>query len=101
VRGAGRQWLLTNIVAPNRYVAQTYATHRVILKNGQILEGLLASHNATSVMLRRPGLPDAFVLRQDIQAMDNLGVSAMPEGLEWGLTQLNMSDLLDYLLGAR
>jgi putative membrane-bound dehydrogenase-like protein len=101
VRGAGRQWLLTNIVAPNRYVAQEYAIHRVMLKNGQILEGLLRSQNPASIVLRRPTLPDAYLLRLDIQSIENLGVSAMPDGLEWGLTQLNMSDLLDYLLNAR
>jgi putative heme-binding domain-containing protein len=100
-RGAGKLWLLTNILAPNRHVAPAFANHAVTLKTGEMLQGLIFSENPASVLLRRAGGVDAQLLRRNIETIDNLRISLMPEGLEAGLNLQDVADLLEFIAMAR
>ena len=60
----------------------------------------MRAETATSVTLRQAGGAEAMVLRSNIQSIQNQGQSAMPEGLEAGLTPQDMANLLEYVATA-
>jgi putative heme-binding domain-containing protein len=68
-----------------------------MLKSGKVLTGLIASETASSLTLKRAENQTETVLRQDIDEIQSLGTSLMPEGLEKSISVEEMADLLHYL----
>ena len=69
-------------------------------KTGESYIGLIANETATSVTLRQAGGAETVVLRANIQSIQSQGQSAMPEGLEAGLTPQDMANLLEHIATA-
>jgi putative heme-binding domain-containing protein len=89
--------LLTNILDPNREVKATYVGFTLVTTDDQELTGIIANETATSVTIRRPGGAEDTVLRKNIQSLTSSKLSLMPEGLEAGLTEQQMADLITFL----
>jgi putative membrane-bound dehydrogenase-like protein len=92
-------YLLQEILDPNRNVDSRYVEYVAQLKNGRIVNGLLAAETATSVTLRAQEGKEQVLLRTDIDELSSNGKSLMPEGLEKDVGKQQMADLLAYLGG--
>jgi putative membrane-bound dehydrogenase-like protein len=97
-RGWDREKLLLNILDPNREVAANYLAYTIETRDGGIFNGLIADENAAGLTVRRPGLADETVLRQNLLRVTSSAQSLMPEGLETAISIAEMADLLAYLL---
>jgi putative membrane-bound dehydrogenase-like protein len=98
--GRPADYLLTNILDPNRAVEARYVNYVADLKNGLTLTGVLAAESGTSITLLGPDGKPQVVLRKDLESLTSTGKSAMPEGLEKDVRPQDMADLLAYLKAA-
>jgi putative heme-binding domain-containing protein len=60
--------------------------------------GIIGNESAASVTLGQANGNETVVLRSNIASMQSQGKSLMPEGLEAGLSQQEMADLLEFIL---
>ena len=58
----------------------------------------LAAESAGGLTLKRAGVPEESILRQNIARLTSLPQSLMPEGLEGGLNLQDMADLIEFLV---
>jgi putative membrane-bound dehydrogenase-like protein len=77
----GRAALLAQIVDPNREVDPSFWQWNVTTKNGDTHSGVIASENASTLVLRGP-TGDVEIRKEEIVTRENTRLSAMPEGLE-------------------
>jgi putative membrane-bound dehydrogenase-like protein len=90
-------YLLVNILDPNRVVGQPYYTRLVALKNGRVESGLLAAEDDQSITLKTENDALKVIRRNDIEEMRTEEKSLMPEGLERNMNEQDFRDLLRYL----
>jgi putative membrane-bound dehydrogenase-like protein len=89
--------LLVAILDPSREVNPQYVAVRIKTTSDQVLDGLIASENATSVTLKRQeGLVDT-ILKVNIDKLVRSNLSLMPEGLEKTVDAQQMADLIQFL----
>ncbi|HVR86178.1 MAG TPA: dehydrogenase, partial [Planctomycetota bacterium] len=89
--------LLIAILDPSREVNPQYVAVRIKTTSDQILDGLIASENATSVTLKRQeGLTDT-ILKVNIDKLVRSTLSLMPEGFEKIVDPQAMADLIQFL----
>jgi putative heme-binding domain-containing protein len=93
----GRQKVLSAIVEPNAEVPAPLATHLAQTRANEIWTGLLADGNPSTITLTQPGRDTVVLPRANLQYFQSQSWSLMPAGLETGLTQQDMADLLEYL----
>jgi putative membrane-bound dehydrogenase-like protein len=98
VKNAGKEKLLTNILDPNREVNSNYLSYLVETKDGESLAGLIVNESANSVTLRMAGGAESVISRANVVSLQSHGKSLMPEGLEEGLSQQDMADLLEFIV---
>jgi putative membrane-bound dehydrogenase-like protein len=91
------QYLLTEILDPNRNVDNRYIEYLATTKAGRTFTGLLASETATSITLRAQEGKEQVLLRADLDEFGSTGKSLMPEGLEKDLKPQDLADLIVYL----
>jgi putative heme-binding domain-containing protein len=91
------QALLVGTIDPNRDVSEQYATFSVRLKNGGTLAGMITGESANGFTLRGVDGKPQTVLRADIASLNPTGRSLMPEGLEAGLSPVEMANLLAFI----
>lgn len=89
--------VLVDILDPSREVSPDFISYTVTTARGDSMSGLIANDTGSSVTLRRPAQPDETILRAQITRIRADGKSLMPDGLEQGLTQQDVADLLDFL----
>src|SRR5262249_2898608 len=88
--GAGRdiEYLLINILDPNRVVGQPYYLRYVELKNGRSETGLLAAEDDQSITLKKENDVLVKFQKKDIAGkVQILDKSVMPEGLDKNMTE--------------
>ena len=98
VKNSGKEKLLTNILDPNREVNPNYVSYLVETKDGESLSGLVVNENSNRVTLRMAGGAESVIARANISSLQSQGKSLMPEGLEEGLSQQDMADLLEFII---
>ena len=98
VKSGGKEKLLTSLLDPNREVNSIYLSYLVETKDGESVVGIIGDESAASVTLRQANGIEAPVFRANILSMQSQGQSLMPEGLESGLSQQGMADLLEFIL---
>jgi putative heme-binding domain-containing protein len=91
------QYLLTEILDPNRNVDSRYVDYAAVTKSGRSFTGLLASETATSITLRGQEGKEQVILRSELEELRSTGKSLMPEGLEKDLSKQDLADLITYL----
>lgn len=97
VRSMGKEKLLTQILDPNREVAPNYQAYLLESTNGESYTGLLMSENAGGVRLKTADGTETQWSRNQIKSLVPAGMSLMPEGLEEGISEQGMADLLEML----
>ena len=99
--GAARdiEYLLINILDPNRVVGQPYYMRTVALKNGRIETGILVAEDDNSITLKSENDVVKAILRKDIDGKIKIQEkSIMPEGLANNMTTQDFRDLIRYTM---
>jgi putative membrane-bound dehydrogenase-like protein len=91
------QYLLQEILDPNRNVDTRYIEYLATTKSGRTYTGILASETATSITLRGQEGKEQVLLRSELDELRSSGKSLMPEGLEKELPKQDLADLIAYL----
>lgn len=99
--GAGRRFsrihMIESILEPNRAIAPAFRNLSVRLKDGQELTGVRVDETESTLTLG-DATGQSHVLKKDqIEALQILELSIMPEGLENGLTDAEFVDLVAFL----
>lgn len=100
-RERGPDFILLNILDPNREVLPKFITYIAVTDAGLTLTGMITAETATSITLRRPDGTSATLLRVNIEELRSTGMSFMPEGLEKSINHQEMADLITYLQSVR
>ncbi len=96
-RGSDTESLLVSILMPNAEIAAGYEQWRVVRSDGSTLQGAITNESPGSVTFRDPAGRETTVSRSEIQSMEGISESAMPEGLEQQISIEEMADLIEYL----
>jgi putative membrane-bound dehydrogenase-like protein len=96
-RNGGKEKLLINILDPNREVPPNYFGYVVDTEEGDSYSGLIVNETASSVTVRQSLGIEVAVPRSRIAKMQAQKLSLMPEGLEEGLTNQDLADLVDFI----
>jgi putative membrane-bound dehydrogenase-like protein len=101
--GAARdiEYLLINVLDPNRVVGAPYFQRIVKLKKGTVKTGLLAAEDAQSITLKTENDALTVIQKKDIDEDDGITVSQksmMPEGLDKAMTVQDFRDLVRYVM---
>jgi putative membrane-bound dehydrogenase-like protein len=99
VRNRSEQWMLTQILMPNRSIADNYEQWTIERAGGRTLTGIISAETATSVTVMNIAGEETTVPRTEIVSMSAVGASAMPAGLERQIDSRQMADLLAFLKG--
>lgn len=97
LRNKGAPMLLENLIEPNREVAPQYLLWEVRLQDGGVELGMIAEETDEQVVLFRADGKRLEIERNQVSRLTNLNRSLMPAGLEAGLSQQEMADLLGAL----
>ena len=92
-----KEALLVDVLDPSRQVTPDFISYTLTTTQGETVTALIAAESANSVTVRRAGQPDETISRSQIAGLRAEGKSLMPDGLEQGLTQQDLADLLDFL----
>lgn len=92
-----REYLLINIVDPNRVVGTPYFIRTIVLKNGKVITGILAEEDSTTIRLKRENAVIEVIVKADIEEQSTSTKSLMPEGLPNNMTIQELRDLIRYL----
>ena len=98
--GSGRDnldYLLENIADPSAVVNADFRMTMVEMKDGRVLAGVVPAQTARTVTVRAL-TGSTTVERADIQKMEQLAISMMPEGLLEVLSETQVRDLIGYLM---
>ncbi len=93
--------LFTAILDPSAGISFGFEGYEMKLKDGTTLVGFISSETADEVAVSVPG---GIVLRHppgDILERKKLPVSLMPQGLQAGMTEEELVDLVEFLAGLR
>lgn len=93
----GRNFLLTNILDPNREVDPAFQTYAIVLHDGRVMSGVISAETATSLTVGDNKGEQTTVLRHDIDTLQRTGRSLMPEGLEKQLSPSDLANLFAWL----
>lgn len=99
--GAARdiEYLLANIIDPNRVIGQPYFVRVAELKNGKVETGLLAEEDEQSITLKTENDKLTKILKKDIEGPVRIQEkSVMPEGLGNNMTVQDLRDLIRYVM---
>jgi putative membrane-bound dehydrogenase-like protein len=88
------QYLLQEILDPNRNVDSRYVAYLAITRAGQSFTGVLATETATSITLKGQDGKEQVILRADLDELTSTGRSLMPEGLENDLSRQDLADVI-------
>lgn len=97
IKNRGPEFVLLNVLDPNREVNPQYANYVVLTEDGRALSGMLTGETANSVTLTRAEGAADTVLRVDIDELRSTGLSIMPEGMEKQIDQQALADLIAYI----
>ena len=89
--------ILSDILLPNLSIADGYDLGRLKCKNGENLQGLIASETLHGHQLRYAEVRKS-ISRQDIRSLKVMEMSGMPSGLEHNINPQEMADLLAFIL---
>lgn len=89
--------IMQDILNPNLSIADGYDLWEVELQNGELHQGLISTETPTAINLRNAGGIDKNISRTNIKSLKLVEMSAMPTGLEQGISVQEMADLLAYI----
>jgi putative heme-binding domain-containing protein len=89
--------LIEAIFDPNRALDERYQTYTAFTDDGLAHTGILVRETANSITLLGQQAKEETILRKQIEALRNSGVSLMPLGFEKELSLEGAADLLSFL----
>ena len=92
-----KEELLTHIIDPSRSVEGNFRIYTVVLNDGRVTNGMLASETRTSITLIDTEAKETSIQREDIEELLASKKSLMPEGFEKQMTEDELSNLLQFL----
>jgi putative membrane-bound dehydrogenase-like protein len=98
IKDRGADFILLNVLDPNREVLPKFITYVVTTDAGRQVTGMVLAETATSITIRKPDGTNETVLRVNIEELRSTGLSFMPEGLEKSINHQEMADLIAYLM---
>jgi len=96
-----KEALLEAIVHPSAGIGFGYEGWMIKMKDGSANSGIVKSKTETDIDMVMPGGNKKSIKTSDIDAMQELKTSMMPEGLYKGFSKQDMSNLLEYLAGMK
>jgi putative heme-binding domain-containing protein len=99
IRNRDAQFIMADILDPNRSIADKYEMWTITKKNGEKLNGIIAAETPTTITLSNIGASHMIISRGEIKTMESSETSAMPTGLEASVSIKEMRDLLAFLKG--
>jgi putative membrane-bound dehydrogenase-like protein len=98
--GAARdiEYLLVNILDPNRVIGQPYFIHTVERKDGRVETGILTAEDDASITLKNENDAVKLILKKEIEQLTVQSKSLMPEGLSKNMSVQDFRDLVRYLM---
>ena len=97
IRNRDAQFIMADILNPNRSIADKYEMWTITKKNGEKLSGIIASETPAAITLHNIGAQEIIVSRSDIKTLEASETSAMPVGLEASVSIKEMADILAFL----
>lgn len=91
------QFWLTAIVAPSAEIREGYQMYQVLTDDGRVLTGMIASQDLNSVSLRKADGSLVTISNDQVEQMQAMKSSLMPEGLLKELNQTQLEQLFSYL----
>jgi putative heme-binding domain-containing protein len=89
--------LLVSILDPNASIEPGYTAYSVQLPGGEELFGVVAAETGNSLVLKLADGKIRTLLRSSIGSLHSANMSLMPEGLEAGMSQQDLADLIRFL----
>lgn len=91
------EYLLENLVTPSAVVPEMYRMAVVTLKDGRVLNGVVAGSSEQTLTIQtlteRVAVP-----REQVESFESSDLSLMPDGLLEGLEDEQVADLIGYLM---
>jgi putative membrane-bound dehydrogenase-like protein len=97
IRNRDIQFILADILDPNRSIADGFELWTVHNKQNKIISGIISAETSNSITLRDAAGNEITMPRSEIQKIEAGTISAMPTGIEATISVQEMSDLLAYL----
>ncbi len=89
--------LLEAVLFPSKTFAREYEPYSIITENGKVVSGIISHETADTISIQQATGDPVVVQRNEIEAMAPSAVSVMPQGLETGLSEQQLADLVAYL----
>lgn len=96
-----RRDLLEAILFPSARLEQAYRSTKVLLQDGEVLQGLVVSETPKELVLQVSVDQRRSIETSEIQLREPSNVSIMPAGLEAQLSLQELSDLIAFLENAK
>jgi putative heme-binding domain-containing protein len=99
--GAGRdiEYLLANVLDPNRVIGAPYFLRTARLKDETVFSGLLADEDDKSITLKLENAVLKRIAKDDLEGPVRVAEkSLMPEGLGYNMTAQDFRDLVRYVM---
>jgi putative heme-binding domain-containing protein len=93
--------LLEAILFPSARLEQAYRSTKVLLQDGEVLQGLVVSETPKELVLQVSVDQRRSIETSEIQLREPSNVSIMPAGLESQLSLQELSDLIAFLENAK
>jgi len=97
----GTRDLAESILFPSRTLARDHETHAIELRDGRVLQGIIRSHVSEGLLLADAGGQETLVPHAEISTDTLLTESLMPAGLDAGLSDQELADLIAWLRSLR
>jgi putative heme-binding domain-containing protein len=100
IEGGGRdiEYLLINVLDPNRVIGAPYFMRTVNLLNGRVETGVLAAEDDQSITLKTENAVLKQIQKKDIEDIKVQEKSLMPEGLGNNMSVQDFRDLVRYVM---
>ena len=89
--------LVIHLLDPSRSVEGNYRAYTVLIDDGRVLTGLLASESKTAIEIFDAEGKKHAIQREQIEELQQSPKSLMPEGFEKQLTKVELTDLLEFM----
>jgi putative membrane-bound dehydrogenase-like protein len=99
VRNRDAEFIMADILNPNRSIADKYELWTITTRDGSTSSGIISSETSSTITLTFTGGQRQTLSRSSIASMQSSSTSAMPAGFENTLSIEDMANLLAYLKG--
>ena len=100
IEGAGRdiEYLLVNVLDPNRVIGAPYFMRTITMLNGQTEQGVLAAEDDQTITLKVENAVLKVIAKNDIETVRIQEKSLMPEGFGSNIKIQELRDLIRYTM---